>query len=85
MTGCDPDYCFCFFIHSLDSHEHLQFYADNQAEEPNMGKSSKSETINFFLNCLLLLLGRLDNQQFENAITESGSQISQVLMSQVVL
>ncbi|KAL8489605.1 hypothetical protein ACS0TY_025004 [Phlomoides rotata] len=61
----------------------IQFYGDNQSEEPNMGKSSKSETINFFLNCLLLLLGRLDNQLFENAITESGSQITQVLISQL--
>ncbi|KAL0383567.1 UNVERIFIED_CONTAM: hypothetical protein Scaly_0644000 [Sesamum calycinum] len=58
-------------------------YADNQSEEPNMSKDSKSDTINFFLNCLLLLLGRLDNQQFGNAITEFGSQISQVLMSQL--
>ncbi|KAK6124646.1 hypothetical protein DH2020_041610 [Rehmannia glutinosa] len=61
----------------------IQFYADNQAEEPSMSRNSKSETINFFLNCLLLLLGRLDNQQFGNAITEYGSQISQVLMSQL--
>ncbi|KAK4404886.1 hypothetical protein Sango_0857200 [Sesamum angolense] len=61
----------------------IQFYADNQSEEPNMSKDSKSDTINFFLNCLLLLLGRLDNQQFGNAITEFGSQISQVLMSQM--
>ncbi|KAL0359508.1 UNVERIFIED_CONTAM: hypothetical protein Sangu_0800200 [Sesamum angustifolium] len=63
----------------------IQFYADNQSEEPNMSKDSKSDTINFFLNCLLLLLGRLDNQQFGNAITEFGSQISQVLMSQHLL
>ncbi|KAI3471664.1 hypothetical protein Pfo_028314 [Paulownia fortunei] len=48
-----------------------------------MSKNSKSETVIFFLNCLLLLLGRLDNQQFGNAITEFGSQISQVLMSQL--
>ncbi|KAK6124641.1 hypothetical protein DH2020_041613 [Rehmannia glutinosa] len=61
----------------------IEFYADNQAEEPSMSRNSKSETINFFLNCLLLLLGRLDNQQFGNAITEFGSQISQVLMSQL--
>lgn len=61
----------------------IQIYADDQAKEPTMGKSSKSETISFFLNCLMLLLGRLDSQQFENAITESGSQISQILMSQL--
>ncbi|XP_011075215.1 uncharacterized protein LOC105159735 isoform X2 [Sesamum indicum] len=61
----------------------IQFYADNQSEEPNMSKDSQSDTINFFLNCLLLLLGRLDNQQFGNAIIEFGSQISQVLMAQL--
>ncbi|KAL8041485.1 hypothetical protein ABFS82_10G166000 [Erythranthe guttata] len=61
----------------------IQFYADDQAEEHDASKSSKSETINFFLNCLLLLLGRLDNEQFANAVTEFGSQVSQVLISQL--
>ncbi|KAH6818792.1 hypothetical protein C2S51_002395 [Perilla frutescens var. frutescens] len=62
----------------------IKFYADSQAEEPNIGKSSKSETVIFFLNCLMLLLGRLDSQQFEDAITESGSQISEILLSQLM-
>ncbi|KAL3819820.1 hypothetical protein ACJIZ3_005725 [Penstemon smallii] len=61
----------------------IKFYADDQAEEPNMNKDSRSETINFFLNCLLLLLGRLNHQQFDNAVTEFGSRLSQVLMSQL--
>ncbi|GFP89684.1 hypothetical protein PHJA_001112200 [Phtheirospermum japonicum] len=62
----------------------IQFYADKETEEPNNNsRDSKSETIKFFLNCLLLLLGRLDNQQFGNAIEEFGPQISQVLMSQL--
>ncbi|KAL3637259.1 hypothetical protein CASFOL_019558 [Castilleja foliolosa] len=62
----------------------IQFYAENETEEPNNNsRDSKSETINFFLNCLLLLLGRLSNLQFGNAIEEFGSQISQVLMSQL--
>ncbi|KAL7138505.1 hypothetical protein ABFS83_10G168700 [Erythranthe nasuta] len=61
----------------------IQFYADDQAEEHDASKSSKSKTINFFLNCLLLLLGRLDNEQFANAVTEFGSQVSQVLISQL--
>lgn len=50
-----------------------------------MGKRSKLETVNFFLNCLMLLLGRLDSQQFENAIAESGPQVSETLISQVAL
>lgn len=33
----------------------------------------------------MLLLGRLDGQQFENAIAESGPQISEILISQVML
>ncbi|KAG8371928.1 hypothetical protein BUALT_Bualt12G0013800 [Buddleja alternifolia] len=61
----------------------IQFYTDNQAEEPNMNKNSRAETINFFLNCLMLLLGRLNNEQFGSVITEFGSQISQVVMSQL--
>ncbi|KAL6523246.1 hypothetical protein OROGR_016849 [Orobanche gracilis] len=61
----------------------VQFYADNETEESNNSIDSKSETTNFFLNCLLLLLGRLDNQQLGNAIEEFGSQISQVLVSQL--
>ncbi|KAL1549976.1 hypothetical protein AAHA92_17995 [Salvia divinorum] len=61
----------------------IQFYAENQAEELDIGKSSKIETVNFFLNCLMLLLGRLNGQQFENAITESGPQLSEILISQL--
>ncbi|KAL6505989.1 hypothetical protein OROHE_022708 [Orobanche hederae] len=61
----------------------VQFYADNETGESNNSMDSKSETINFFLNCLMLLLGRLDSQQFGNVIGEFGSQISQVLVSQL--
>ncbi|KAL6536051.1 hypothetical protein OROHE_012895 [Orobanche hederae] len=61
----------------------IKFYADSQDEEPDTGKSSKLETVNFFLNCLMLLLGRLDSQQFENTIAESWTQISEILISQL--
>ncbi|KAL6530431.1 hypothetical protein OROMI_028320 [Orobanche minor] len=61
----------------------VQFYADNETGESNNSIDSKSETINFFLNCLMLLLGRLDSQQFGNVIGEFGYQISQVLVSQL--
>lgn len=63
----------------------MQFYADNHAEESSSNKDSGVEIIKFFLNCLSLLLGRLDDKKFRTAMTDFGSQISQVLMSQVAL
>ncbi|XP_042048334.1 uncharacterized protein LOC121794300 isoform X1 [Salvia splendens] len=61
----------------------IKFYTENKGEELDIGKSSKIETVNFFLNCLMLLLGRLNGQQFENAITESGPQLSEIFISQL--
>ncbi|XP_051138926.1 uncharacterized protein LOC127256780 isoform X2 [Andrographis paniculata] len=61
----------------------IQFYADNKFGEPNTSEGDKLETINFFLNCLLLLLGKLDNKMFGDAIEEFGSKISQILLSQL--
>ncbi|XP_073287340.1 uncharacterized protein [Primulina huaijiensis] len=61
----------------------IQFYAGDQVEEPSLSGDSRTETMNFFLNCLLLMLGRLDNQQFGNALEEFGSRITQALMSQL--
>ncbi|CAA2969441.1 uncharacterized protein LOC111378014 [Olea europaea subsp. europaea] len=61
----------------------IQFYADNHAEESSSNKDSGVEIIKFFLNCLSLLLGRLDDKKFRTAMTDFGSQISQVLMSQL--
>lgn len=61
----------------------IQFYAGDRVEEPSASGDSRTETMNFFLNCLLLMLGRLDNQQFGNAVEEFGSRITQVLMSQL--
>lgn len=71
-----------FFLLSLVS---LQFYADNYAQESSENKDSGIETINFFLSCLLLLLGRLDGKQFESVMSEYGMQISRVLISQVAM
>lgn len=61
----------------------IQFYADNHAEESSSNKDSGVEIIKFFLNCLSLLLGRLDDKKFGAAMTDFGSQISQVLISQL--
>lgn len=61
----------------------VQFYTENDTDE-NLGKmSSRMETIKFFLNCISLLVGRLDNKQLENAVSESGLQASNFLLSLV--
>lgn len=41
------------------------------------------ETRKFFLNCLCLLLGRLDDKRFESTVLERGIDISRVLVPQV--
>lgn len=61
----------------------MQFYAENHTEEYTENKDSGIETIKFFLNCLSLLLGRLDGKRFENTLSEDGLRISRVLISQV--
>ncbi|KAL2466133.1 ARM repeat superfamily protein [Abeliophyllum distichum] len=61
----------------------IQFYADNHAEEPSSNKDGGVDIIKFFLNCLSLLLGRLDDKKFGTAMTDFGSQLSQVLISQL--
>lgn len=61
----------------------MQFYTENDTDE-NLGKmSSRMETIKFFLHCISLLVGRLDNKQLENAVSESGLQASNFLLSLV--
>ncbi|KAL3533812.1 hypothetical protein ACH5RR_007333 [Cinchona calisaya] len=60
----------------------IQFYADNHADEPAADKDSGVETIKFFLNCLSLLLGRLDKKQLGTALAEHESLLSKVLISQ---
>ncbi|XAR68546.1 hypothetical protein NMG60_11003705 [Bertholletia excelsa] len=57
----------------------LQFCADNYTEEHTSCKDSGTETMKFFLNCLTLLLGRFDDKQFGNAISEKGLRIDGVL------
>lgn len=62
---------------------HVQYYTDNHTEGHTENKDGGLETRKFFLRCLCLLLGRLDNKKFETALSENGLQISQVLLSQV--
>lgn len=61
----------------------IQFYADNRTEESSMDKSGGLETIKFFLNCVSLLLGRLDSKQFDTALADYGPQLLKVLISQL--
>ncbi|XP_019154481.1 PREDICTED: uncharacterized protein LOC109150918 isoform X2 [Ipomoea nil] len=61
----------------------IQYFAESRSEVPSENKESGIETLKFFINCLSLLLGRLVGTQFETAISEYGSQISQALISQL--
>ncbi|KAK2995775.1 hypothetical protein RJ640_010751 [Escallonia rubra] len=61
----------------------IQVSSENNADEQAENRESKMETLKFFLNCLLLLLGRLDGKQFENAMSEKGLQIARVLTTQL--
>ncbi|XP_017241789.1 uncharacterized protein LOC108214347 isoform X2 [Daucus carota subsp. sativus] len=59
----------------------IQFYADNDELKDN--KDSGTETLNFFLSCLLLLLGRCNGRQFESAMSEYGLKMCGLLVSQL--
>ncbi|CAK7342514.1 unnamed protein product [Dovyalis caffra] len=61
----------------------IQYYTDNHTEGHTENKDGGLETRKFFLSCLCLLLGRLDNKKFETALSDYGLQISQVLLSQL--
>ncbi|XP_010257323.1 PREDICTED: uncharacterized protein LOC104597470 isoform X2 [Nelumbo nucifera] len=61
----------------------IQFYMDDYTAEHSANKNSGIGTNIFFLTCISLLLGRLDNKQFEIAISEYGSHISCVVLSQL--
>lgn len=60
----------------------MQFYTDSKSEEYTKNDTGIA-TRKFFLNCLLLLLGRLDAKQIERTMTEYGMQISHALIPQV--
>lgn len=63
----------------------MQYYTDNHTEGHTDSKDGGVETRKFFLNCLCLLLGRLDSKKFESMIEEYGMQISRVLLPQVIM
>ncbi|KAL1312396.1 hypothetical protein HN51_039011 [Arachis hypogaea] len=57
----------------------IQYYMDNHADVKDGGL----ETRKFFLNCLCLLLGRLDSKRFESTVMEFGMNISRILVPQL--
>ncbi|XP_037491270.1 uncharacterized protein LOC105645187 isoform X2 [Jatropha curcas] len=61
----------------------IQYYTDSHAEGITENKDAGVETRKFFLNCLCLLLGRLDGKKFESIMSEYGMQISRILLSQL--
>ncbi|XP_057999878.1 uncharacterized protein LOC110663402 isoform X2 [Hevea brasiliensis] len=61
----------------------IQYYTDNHPEGHTENKDAGMETRKFFLNCLCLLLGRLDRKKFESTMSEYGMQISRILLSQL--
>lgn len=63
----------------------MQFYSNNHTSEHSESKDGGIATRKFFLNCLSLLLGRLDNKKFESMMSEYGMQITSVLLMQVLL
>ncbi|KAI3667410.1 hypothetical protein L6452_42467 [Arctium lappa] len=61
----------------------IEYYAGNSTTEHIDDKDSGIATINFFLNCLLLLLGRFTSKQFDTAMTEHRLHITRVVASQL--
>ncbi|XP_057438694.1 uncharacterized protein LOC130730649 isoform X1 [Lotus japonicus] len=61
----------------------IQYYMDNHAGGYTDNKDGGLETMKFFLNCLCLLLGRLDSKRFEGTVSEFGMNISRILVPQL--
>lgn len=63
--------------------KNLQHYAGNNTTDHIDDKESGIATIDFFLTCLLLLVGRFTSKQFDTAMTEHRMHITRVVASQV--
>ncbi|RDY02152.1 hypothetical protein CR513_14431, partial [Mucuna pruriens] len=62
----------------------IQCYMDNHTGGGYTDNNDAGlETRKFFLNCLCLLLGRLDSKRFESTLSEFGMNISRILVPQL--
>ncbi|XP_022634851.1 uncharacterized protein LOC106757598 isoform X2 [Vigna radiata var. radiata] len=62
----------------------IQYYMDNHTGGGYIDNNDGGlETRKFFLNCLCLLLGRLDIKRFESTVSEFGMNISRILVPQL--
>ncbi|KAK9141899.1 hypothetical protein Syun_011299 [Stephania yunnanensis] len=61
----------------------IQFYTDEFIEEHSGNEDAGTETRKFFLNCMCLLLGRLDSKQLDVAMFEHGAEIPHILLLQL--
>lgn len=69
----------------LQSVSFMQYYTDSDTGGHTDNKDAGLETRKFFLNCLCLLVGRLDSKRFKGTAVEYGMQISHFLLPQVVI
>lgn len=92
LSSCWRHYSILLFLEDCGFSQHyeewlnqylsgIQYYSEHHSGE-SIGSKDSRETILFFLNCLCLLLGRLDSKKFRSTISEYGTQISQVLLLQ---
>lgn len=61
----------------------MQYYTDTHSEGSMESKDGGLETRKFFLNCICLLLGRIDSKKFESVVSDYGTRMSHILLSQV--
>lgn len=61
----------------------IQCYTDNHSEESIVERNGRPETVKFFLNCISLLLGRLDHKHFDIAVAEYGTRLANLLILQL--
>ncbi|XP_023752977.1 uncharacterized protein LOC111901348 isoform X1 [Lactuca sativa] len=61
----------------------IEYYAGNYTTDHIDNKESGIATINFFINCLLLLLGHFTSKQFDTAMTEHRLDITRAVTSQL--
>ncbi|KAL2923694.1 Dicer-like protein 1 [Bienertia sinuspersici] len=60
----------------------IEFYSEDNLKDQAENRDSCVETNKFFLNCLALLLGRLDLKRLECTASLHGQRISRALLSQ---